>query len=111
MALVLREVAGLQGDAGRFRMRGYDLSYDAAATYATGGISIPAKSVGLLTVYGMELIGQPSAEAGKYVIRYRTDTNKFQLFYVDTAPAAPLVEVANATVITNLKFRFLAIGV
>jgi len=83
MATVLREVAGMQGDFGRIRGRGYDLSFNSATTYATGGISVSAKSVGLMTVYGMNLVGAPSAEAGKYVALYRTDTNKLQLFYAD----------------------------
>lgn len=111
MATVLREVAGLQGDFGRVRGRGYDLSFNSATTYATGGISIPARSVGLMSVYGMSIIGAPSAEAGKYVALYRTDTNKLQLFFVNTTPGAPLIEVTNGTTITDYKVRLFIQGI
>lgn len=111
MAQVFTPVAGFNRNAvGNVTETVYDFSFNAAQTYATGGIAIAAKDVGLYTLFAVEVLGG-NAESCKYLIRWDPTNGKLLLFYADTTPAAPFAQVANGTTITNVTLRLKATGI
>jgi len=108
MAQVFRGVSGLSRNAvGSVTETCYDFSFNAAATYATGGVTIAAKDVGLMSLFTVEVLGG-NAESCKYTIRWNPTTGKLLFF---TSSGAVLAEIANGTTITSVTLRLKATGI
>lgn len=108
MAITLREVPGAEGISGKVRERYYDVTLD--TSYPTGGYAIDAKSVGLLNIFGAEVIGSAlvagTAKTTDFLPAWDFKTSKFQLFQnLAVAAAAPLGEVAAATNVATRVYR------
>jgi hypothetical protein len=114
MAITLNAVAGGEEVSGKVRGRYYDVTLD--TSYPTGGYSIDPKSVGLLVIYGVEIVGSAlvsgAAKTTDFLPVWDFKTSKLQLFQdLAVAAAAPFGEVAAATNVSTRVYRLVFRGI
>jgi hypothetical protein len=94
MALSFTEVKGTRVEAGVIRQRTYDVLLD--TDYPTGGWPISAKDVGLLSIFGANVIGHRGAAGAAattgYLFLWDFIANKLQSFDTGAAGSAPFAE-------------------
>lgn len=80
------------------------------SSYPTGGESFVPADVGLAE-FDIVLVSPDSNAAGGHVVQYDYTAKKFKVFVEEAVAAGgPLLEIANATDLSTLVIRVLAIG-
>ena len=109
MALTVANVNSRAADVfGRHKVAAVTVTFD--SSYATGGESFAPANVGL-SEFDIVLISEDSAAGPGYQVKFNYTTKKLQVFEEEAVAAGgPLLEAANATDLSALKVRVLAIG-
>jgi hypothetical protein len=114
MALTFTEVPQTRGESGQFRERMFDIILD--TDYPTAGWPIAPATVGLLDIYGAEIIGSVGAAGAaattNYLFSWDYINKKLQAFDTGAAQAAPLDETTagdNDLDTRRVRVRFIGI--
>lgn len=109
-------VTGARGVDGTTREEYYDIGFASDgvnSNYITGGIPIGPKNIGLLIIFGIDIIGSALASGAAQTVQalaaYDYKTGKLQLFGT-AAGATGLTEIANSVDIATFTFRVRAVG-
>jgi hypothetical protein len=109
-------VAGARGIDGTTREEYYDIGFASDgvnSNYITTGIPIGPRNMGLLVIFGVEVIGSAlvsgAAQTVQAVAAYDYKTGKLQLFGT-AGSATGLTEIANSVDIATFTFRVRVVG-
>jgi hypothetical protein len=107
VTLTYSEVKGLKAETGQFRSRVYDVGFAGAGAdnYPVGGLTPDARSVGLLNILAVRVVGQRTntgaANTKTFDVKFDPVLNKLQLFTSNGAAPAALAEATVAVTITT----------
>lgn len=104
------QIKGASAEIGNVRERFIELTFSGTTdTYVTGGFSLVPKDVGLLSIYGVDIIGfalsSGSAQTTSWAVSYDFKTQKIQLFGSNGAAPAALAEAATSVQVSTFVIR------
>jgi hypothetical protein len=113
---VFTKVPGARATSGTVREEFYDLTFisdGVNSNYITTGIPINAKSVGVIGIVGIHILGSALVSGAAQTVQalavFDYKTSKFQLFGT-AAGADGLTEIANTRDIATFTYRVRVVG-